>query len=67
MCCIIISIKNTSSDASSNSQRASKEGIHATLTPLRRFDAFAGRAEGIKNPGGDIILVLGKAETELKV
>ena len=28
---------------------------------------FVGRAEGIGNPGGDIVIVLGKAEAELKI
>ena len=60
-----LSTKKISADAISNSWRASKEGSHATLTPLGRFYAFAGRAEGISDPGGEIILVLGKADTEL--
>ena len=58
---IVISIKNISTDASYNSQWASKEDIHATLTPLGRFYAFAGISEGINNPDGDIIMVLGKS------
>ena len=64
---IVISIKNISTDASYNSQWASKEDIHATLTPLGRFYAFAGISEGINNPDGDIIMVLGKSEAEPKV
>ena len=61
-----ISIKNISTDASSNSWRASKEVIHAILTPLGRFDVFVGRSEGLDDPGGDAVLVLEKSEAELK-
>ena len=60
-------IKNISTDASSNSQYASDEVIHATLTPLRSIDAFVERAEVLDKPGGDIVLMLRKAEAELKV
>ena len=35
-------------------------GQLTTLTPLGRFDAFVGRAEGLDNPGCNIVLVLGK-------
>ena len=60
-------IKNISPGDSSNSQWASKEGIHATLTPLGRFGAFVSIAEGLDEPGSEILLVLGKAEVETKV
>ena len=62
-----LSIENISTDASSNNQLASKEGIHTTHTTLGRFDVFAGRSEGFDNPGGNILLVLGEAEAELKL
>ena len=62
-----ISIKNISNGARSNSQWSSKEVSHATLTPLGSFGAFWGGAEGIDDPGGNIVIVLGKAEAELKV
>ena len=60
-------IKNISTEASSDSWQDSKEVSHATLTPLRRFDAFAGRAESLGNNGFDIVLVLRNTESELKV
>ena len=60
-------IKNISTDVSSNSPRAFEEGSHTTLTPLGRFGAFAGRDESIDDPGGDIVPVLGKVKSELKV
>ena len=62
-----LSIKNISTDAISNSWLDFKEGIHTTLTPLGRFDTFTGIAEGLNNPGGDIVLVLGKSEAEPKI
>ena len=43
------------------------EGSRTTLNPLGRFYVFTGRAEGLCEPGGDIVLMLGKAEAELKV
>ena len=43
------------------------EGNRTTLNPLGRFYVFTGRAEGLCEPGGDIVLMLGKAEAELKV
>ena len=57
-----ISIKKISTDASYNSWKASEEGSYATLTVIDSFDAFAGRAEGLDDPSGDIVLVLGKEE-----
>ena len=57
-----LSIKESSTTASSNSLRDFEEGSLTTLTPLGRFDAFGGRAEGLNNPGGEILLVLGKVE-----
>ena len=47
-----LSIKKISTDASSNSWRASEEGSHATLTHIRRFDVFEGRYEVLDDPGG---------------
>ena len=64
---ICISVKNISTVASSNSQWAFEEVSHTTLTPLGRFDVFAGRADALDNPGGNIVLVLGKLEAELKI
>ena len=60
-------IKTIGTDTSSNSWWSFEEGIHATLTPLSSFDEFVGRSEGINDTGGEIVLVLGKVEAELKV
>ena len=62
-----LSIKNISTGVSSNSERVFEEGSHATLTTLGCFYTFAGRAEILDYPRGEILLVLGKAEAELKV
>ena len=62
-----LSIENISTGAIFNSRWASEEGSHAILILLGNFDAFAGRAEVLNNSGGDISLVLGKAEVEMKV
>ena len=62
-----LGIKKISTDASYNSRWAFKEVIHTTLTPLGSFYAILGRAEFLDNHDVDIVLVLGKAEAELKV
>ena len=37
------------------------------FTPPGHFDVFAGRSESLDDSGGDIVMVLGEAEVELKV
>ena len=58
-----LSIKKIITNASSYNRWASKEGSHNTLTPLGRFGEFEVRAEGLDDPGGEIVLVLEKSES----
>ena len=67
VCHIGLINQKISTGASSNSWWAPEEVRHATLTPLGRFDVYVVRSDGIDDPGGDIVLVLEKVESELKV
>ena len=67
MCHVSLIIEKISIGACSNSGWSPEEGSHVTLTPLGRFGVCVGRYDGLDDPGGDIVLVLEKAEAELKV
>ena len=64
---ISLRIENISTDTISNIKQESKDRSHATIYPLGSFYAFVGRAEGINDPGDNIVLVLGKSEAEPKI